>query len=233
MKAVSFSIAALASTSLLAMPASAAVMPIGRTADVASTALPTAGHSGWGRYRRHDRVDAGDIIAGVLVLGGIAAVASAASRANRRDRSYPYPQRYPDQRPQYRTNARGIDGAVDMCVREIERNARVADVDSVERTANGWRVTGSMASGGFFDCSIGADGRIDRLDTDAAPNALGGAFFGGEDRQYDDDAYYSARARMDAAPAEQGALPAYPGGPVPGEVDGDLPDYPGDRYPGA
>ena len=39
---------------------------------------------GWGGHHRHrDRVDAGDIIAGVLILGGIAAIASAASRYSR------------------------------------------------------------------------------------------------------------------------------------------------------
>lgn len=222
MKPFSVSIAALVSASLLATPAAAAVMPVTRNADVASTAIPSTAHSGWGRYRRHDRIDAGDVLAGVLILGGIAAVANAASSANRRERSYPYPPRYPDQRPQNRTDARGIDGAVDMCVREVERNARVAEVDRVERDAAGWRVSGSVATGGSFDCSIGADGRIDRLDV----NARGGASYGVEDRQYDDDAYYSARARIDAAPV-QGPQPAYPGGPVPGEDEADLPEYPG------
>ena len=36
------------------------------------------GGGGYGRHHRHhDRVDAGDIFAGVLILGGIAAIASA------------------------------------------------------------------------------------------------------------------------------------------------------------
>jgi hypothetical protein len=40
------------------------------------------GQRGWGHYR-HDRgVDAGDIFAGLLILGGIAAVASAVSKKN-------------------------------------------------------------------------------------------------------------------------------------------------------
>jgi hypothetical protein len=58
---------------------------------------------GWG-HRHHDRVDAGDVIAGVLILGGIAAIASAASnsnkakRARQRDDDYQYPdQSYPRQ----------------------------------------------------------------------------------------------------------------------------------------
>ena len=54
----------------------------------------------WGRH--HDRVDAGDIFAGVLILGGIAAIASAASNSSKakreRSRDYQYPdQSYPRQ----------------------------------------------------------------------------------------------------------------------------------------
>ena len=38
---------------------------------------------GWGHRGHHDRVDAGDIFAGILIIGGIAAIASAASKADR------------------------------------------------------------------------------------------------------------------------------------------------------
>ena len=47
------------------------------------------GYRGWGHH--HD-IDAGDVITGVLILGGIAAIASAASNANKSRRT-----------PQYRT----------------------------------------------------------------------------------------------------------------------------------
>ena len=38
------------------------------------------GGGGWGHHHR-DRVDAGDVIAGILIIGGIAAIASAASKS--------------------------------------------------------------------------------------------------------------------------------------------------------
>lgn len=217
--------ALLAAASLCAVPAAAAPNHLPRAGSVSGSETSAYGPYGYGwggydRYRGHrrNRVDAGDVLAGVLILGGIAAVASAASKANRRERSYPYP----DQRPQFRTDARGIDGAVDLCVREVERDVRVAGVDRVERDAAGWRVSGSLATGGSFDCTIGADGRIDRIDT----GAQGSPDYRSDDRQYDDDAYYSARARMDAAPVGE-AQPAYPGGPLPGETEAELPEYPG------
>lgn len=60
-------------------------------------------------YRHNDRIDGGDVLAGVLILGGIAAVASAASKSNRdrsnsddRYRQTRYPDRgYPTE-PDYR-----------------------------------------------------------------------------------------------------------------------------------
>ena len=49
------------------------------------TALPADARS----YRRHhDGISAGDVIAGALIIGGIAAVASAASSRNRYDDRY-------------------------------------------------------------------------------------------------------------------------------------------------
>ena len=56
-------------------------------------------YRGYRRYRR-DRVDAGDVVAGVLILGTIAAVASAAANSRDRDRyrdrdyDYDYDRRY-------------------------------------------------------------------------------------------------------------------------------------------
>lgn len=49
---------------------------------------------GWGRH--HDRVDVGDVLAGVLIIGGIAAVANAASKAARDSRDND--RRYDDRR---------------------------------------------------------------------------------------------------------------------------------------
>lgn len=191
--------------------------------------------------RHHDNgVDVGDVLTGVLIIGGIAAIASAVEGDRDRDRqSYP-DQRYPDQRRgDYRyDDGRGLDRAVSLCVDAIERDARVDTVDAVNRNARGWMVTGSLFDGQAFSCSIGADGRIEAIDygrrgTSYGAGAEGGYDDGaraeGEDRQYDDDYYAAARARSD------GAQPAYPGGPLPGEdegeIDGDI-EY-GTGYQGA
>lgn len=204
---------------------------------------PVSGHVGWDadadtaenhRYRRyrHNRgIDAGDVIAGVLILGGIAAVANAANKS-RDDRRYPrsdpryrtdYPRDYRSQRYDNRYDrGDGIDRAVDMCMREIERDRRVESVDSVDRTGQGWRVTGRIYNGDGFACMIGNDGRI------------GDVTYGGrtaarvEDRQWDDERYAQARRRADANGYPATTQPAYPGGPVDGDYeyaydeDGDL-----------
>ena len=143
-------------------------------------------------HHRNRGVDAGDVIAGVLIIGGIAAVASAATRNNRdRDRAR-YPSRYPDYRGDYRypnrdyrgdyrnRDYRGddyrygdrddrdgyqgagmIDGAVETCVREVERGNREVDtVDAANREGDGWRIEGQMQGGGLFACNIGSDMRV-------------------------------------------------------------------------
>ena len=220
--------AVLAAASLAATPAVAAELPVFNPAPVEATShygpYVSAGW-GWGggrghRGRHHRRGStAGDILTGVLILGTIAAVANAARRnAERRS----YPERYPNPDRRYdRPNdwrpdgPQGLEGAADLCLREIERNARAREVSRVERTADGWLVTGSMADGAAFSCSIGADGRIERLDVGGRAQEIGSA----DDRQYDDETYRSARAD-EAVGAEAGPQPDYPGGPLPGDEEG-------------
>lgn len=246
LSAISSAAAALA---LLATPAQAAELgsPVA-FADSAYAPAPAWGEGAatWEKHRRYrwrhrDRgLDAGDVIAGVLILGGIAAIADAATRDSDeryRTRDWRYP---PPRSGGYRDgDARGIDAAVSLCVDEIERDVRVDTVDAVDRTAQGWRVAGSLYDGQRFTCAIGADGRIDAIDYgaggyEAAP--YGAGYEPGEDAQYDEDRYAAAWADIDRQRASSEAVqPAYPGGPVvddaAAEVDGDL-DV-GTGYPGA
>ncbi|HEY0147437.1 MAG TPA: hypothetical protein VGB70_00375 [Allosphingosinicella sp.] len=91
------------------------------------------------RYRDRDRgVDAGDIITGIAVLGGIAAVTSALSRDGDRF-GYNYRSRY---RNDYTT-------AVNSCAYEAERIGRGrVHITDVDRTGNNrFRVRGVIDSG--------------------------------------------------------------------------------------
>lgn len=236
--------AVLAAASLVAMPAEAAVLPVAshQPVDVShygGVSIGIGGGWGWGggyrgrHHRRNRGVDAGDVLAGVLILGTIAAVANAANKANRERRPYPERYPYPDRRDDRRYDDRryddprggpqGLEGAANLCLREVERDARAREVTRVERSATGWLVTGAMADGSAFSCSIGADGRIERVDVGGRPQLYGAdASATVEDRQYDDDYYRSARANADGQAADT-PRPAYPGGPLPGdEIDADL-----------
>ena len=233
--------AVLAAVSLVAMPAEAAALPrvshqsVGAVNQYGGVGIGIGGGWGWGggyRDRHHRRgrgVDAGDVLAGVLILGTIAAVANAATKANRERRPYPERYPYPDRRDDNRRydnrgydvprgGPQGLEGAADLCLREVERDARVREVSRVERSSGGWLVTGAMVDGNSFSCSIGADGRIDRIDVGGRAQTYGANASGtAEDRQYDDDRYRSARAEMDARATDSDVRPAYPGGPLPGE----------------
>ena len=194
---------------------------------------------GWrrGRWRRHRRVDAGDVLAGVLIIGGIAAIASAANKKDnrRRDRDYERRDDRRYDRDRRDNGSRGLDNAVDQCVNRIQRDVRVDSVDSVDRTAQGWVVTGSLFNGTGFTCAIDNNGKIDAIDY----GDLGGANLRGvsatgqvEDNQWDDDRYIAARQNVRGAqpyrtagtrsdqplvPLTTDRQPAYPGGPLPGD----------------
>lgn len=149
----------------------------------------------WRRYRNHrDRIDGGDVLAGILVIGGIAAIASAAEknrdpRANRRD--YPRDDRRYDYRNDgrerdygagYRSNGRGaMDRAVDACAAEAARNGRVDEIFDVERIDGEWRVKGDYRDGREFTCSVDGSGRAYVGSSDRADNG-GWDARGGDDQ---------------------------------------------------
>ncbi|WP_285709053.1 hypothetical protein [Erythrobacter oryzae] len=219
---------------------------------------------GWGRRGwRRNRVDAGDVLIGVAIIGGALAIADLERRRDRErevvviDRDPRYRDRDADwdrrdqRRDARRSGSAGLDNAVDMCLDRIERDVRVDTVDNVERTASGWQVTGSIFNGAQFRCRIGNDGRIDTVDYDGTfgvssagadwsePQAFAEQPAAG---QWDAQDYAAARAGLGgtvrpdmavqetavrgglavaparAPAASAAALPAYPGGPIPGEV---------------
>ena len=116
----------------------------------------------------------------MLIIGGIAAVASAASKSDgqRRAPDYRYPApdpraeagRYATPAPQQQWGGgRNIDRAVDNCVASVEHgNVRVDSVDSVRRDGDGWRVEGRTSAGNGFGGSVGDDGSIRGDNRDSA-----------------------------------------------------------------
>lgn len=225
------------------LPAPSAGIPsaAGVTPDAAwNSASENARRHRYRSYRRDRGVDAGDVIAGVLVLGTIAAVVSAASRDNVRDRDY-RDTRYRTRDTRYRDirsgDTGGLNRAVDICVQNIERNVRVESVDNVDRNGQGWRVSGSLYNGEGFVCRIGSDGRIEGVDygTDYRRGSYQGATYRGAapsaNRQYSDETYRQARRDVDVSPAEYyRPADAQTGNqtyfPAPGQTSGQ-PDYPG------
>lgn len=151
----------------------------------ATPALAHGGDWGWGggwdggRYRHHDGIDGGDVLAGILIIGGIAAIASAASKAKRSEREGDYRGRGEPVPPPMRDGSAGPDAgygrdaspewrggvgfndAVNRCMDEISRGKDGVDgVDSVNRDAEGWRVQGRTQGGESFSCTVDGEGRI-------------------------------------------------------------------------
>ncbi len=194
------------------------------------------------RYRRHrdDGIDAGDLIAGAVIIGGIFAIASAVDSSNRDSRS---------DRDYVSNDA--FDRAVDACVNRIERQQRIGSVENVGRTRTGYSVSGTLASGDAFSCQVSGSGRVTNVDygyggvtyqsggeTYGDPRYSGSGY---SDSQYSDETY--ARARADTysmpdtysgqgsySPPNSNAQPAYPGGPVPGQDYDGYGEEPDDGY---
>lgn len=104
--------------------------------------------------RDRDRgIDAGDIIAGALILGGIAAVASSSRGDRYRDRNYRGHNNGYRNNGYRKGNSRA---AVERCVRVAERRAKragyrfadVTQIRDVDRTRYGFRVKGRMVVDG-------------------------------------------------------------------------------------
>lgn len=104
-------------------------------------------------HRDHDGISAGEVIAGALVIGGIAAIAASSGR----DRDYRdgrYDDRYDRGRYDYYDRYGSPRSAVEQCVNTAERQASrysyggradVTDIRSVRDTRNGYTVKGRIA----------------------------------------------------------------------------------------
>lgn len=169
----------IARAALGAAAMASAMLPLASEAQ----ARPGWNGGGWGGrgWHRDRGVDGGDVLAGILILGGIAAIASAASNAQRdrevvRDGDYRY---RPDNAPRddYRRDSwptdsqgsgyvrgggvtRSIDDAVNRCVDEASRKGEVDEVYDASRSANGYRVSGTLRNGDRFSCDINGEGGV-------------------------------------------------------------------------
>jgi hypothetical protein len=85
-------------------------------------------------HRHHDHVDAGDVVAGAVLVGGIAALVSAIDESKRRKQ----------------------DAAVDRCSAEAESRtgARVAEIFRVGKRNGFYTVTGALDDEADFTCTI-------------------------------------------------------------------------------
>lgn len=140
-------------------------------------------HGGWG-YRHHDRISTGDVLGGLLIIGTIAAIASAASK-DKRDRAPDYrydppprdDERYEVPRYEPEAPADAVPGAygrgeaearaADACSWAVEGemgdDARVDSISGTEANNGGWYVTGTASRLGgevrSFGCSY-RNGRV-------------------------------------------------------------------------
>ena len=174
-------------TRTAAMLASAAALSMLATPALADRGRGGGYGGGWGHRERHDDTGAW-VVGGIIGIGMIAAIASAASKSNRERqargsdgdyRNNDYRGDYQNRdygrnsdandgyRGSYSDSGRSIDGAVDACVGEVERGSMQVDtVDNAGRDGSGWRVSGRVSGGRAFDCAVDGQGRVSRATVD-------------------------------------------------------------------
>ena len=105
------------------------------------------------RHRDNDGISAGEVIAGAVILGGLAAVIASDNDDRRYNDGRYYDDRYSDRyNGGYGYNNRygGSRAAVSQCVNAVERWASrysrsdVTQISNIDRTRNGYRVTGKL-----------------------------------------------------------------------------------------
>jgi hypothetical protein len=140
------------------------------SAGAAAAALVSVAAPAQARGRDDDGISAGEVIAGAVILGGLAAVIASADddrNDNRRYDDWGYDNgRYDDRgydndyrrgrghgggRDDYRYDRHGGGrAAVNQCVTAVERwasrysRADVTQINDIDRTRNGYRVTGNL-----------------------------------------------------------------------------------------
>ncbi len=105
--------------------------------------------------RDRDGIDAGEIIAGAVVLGGLAAILSSGSDRDRYRDDYRYRDR--NYRSNHYRQRRGNgQRAIERCVRAVENDARragfryadVTQITDVDRERRGWEIEGRLVVDG-------------------------------------------------------------------------------------
>ena len=122
---------------------------VGTIAAGAMAMVPAASASASDRYGRDRGISAGEIIAGAVVLGGIAAVAASIGGNNRYDDRYYRGGNY----GYYNGDPRN---AVEQCVNAARQdagsrgygNVAVRQIRSVNDTSYGWKIKGDIAVAG-------------------------------------------------------------------------------------
>ncbi len=177
------------------------------SAGAAAAAMVSVAGPAMARPGDRDNIDAGEVIAGALIIGGLAAVLSSGDRGSR----------YEDQGYENRGYGRHGGGygynnggnsrqAVNMCVSAVENWANrysrsdVTEIRNIERTRYGYRVSGKLVVKDGWrgqDRGHGGYNRYDRDDRYGHGNRRGYGR-GGYDRGYDQGRFacYVERGRV-------------------------------------
>ena len=121
------------------------------TAAAAAMAVSAAATPAEARGKDRDNISAGEVIAGVAILGGIAAILSSDKDKDRGYDGYYHRGKDRYNRRGYGNKRNSARRAVNRCIRNVERSgsrysrAQVTDIRDIKRTRYGYKVKGRLA----------------------------------------------------------------------------------------
>ena len=143
------------------------------------------------RNDHHGGVSAGDVIAGALVIGGIAAIVSAASSHHDRDRYDGYNGRYDGRYDNGNYDRRGYDGRYDRGYQSNPRQAVAMCVNAATQQANRYSYGGRANVTDIRDIDRNRDGFTvrGRIVVDSRGDYYRGRGWDGNSRGYDSGSF--------------------------------------------
>ena len=135
-------------------------------AALVTVAAPAQAQYRYDRYdRNRDGISAGEIIAGAVILGGLASVLGSTSNGRYNNGQYDdYNRGY--------TSGNGSRRAVNQCVSTVENwangysRSNVTQINNIQRTSNGYRVSGKLVVEEGWRGNNRGYGNNDRYDRD-------------------------------------------------------------------
>ena len=140
----------------------AALGTLAAGAMLTATATPAAAQWGGDRYdRNRDGIGVGEVIAGAVILGGLAAILSSGNNDRYDERTYGY-DGYGYDYNRYGNSRQAVNQCVSAVQQRYGGGARVDQITRIDRNSKGYKIAGRVSVNDRYGYGNGYGNRYDR-----------------------------------------------------------------------